>query len=145
MIGIGEMAPEFDGKTHTGGRLRLSGLRGRSVVLYFYPEADTPGCTTESKGLRDVYPALRERGVEVVGVSVDPVPDQCAFAEKYALPFPLLADDSREIAGQYGVLGDGGRARRVTFFIDPEGRVRDVVDAGSAKPHLERTRTLYLG
>lgn len=144
MVGPGEMAPEFDGTTHTGARLTLSALRGHAVVLYFYPKADTPGCTTESKALRDIYPQLQARGVEVVGVSVDSVDDQRAFAEKCQLPFPLVADLSQAIARSYGVLRANGSARRVTFFLDGEGRVREVVDAGAPAPHLERTRALYL-
>jgi peroxiredoxin Q/BCP len=145
MIEIGTDAPDFDGVTQSGDRLRLSSLRGRPVILYFYPEADTSGCTRESQGLRDAYPALRERGVEVVGVSADSVGKQKAFCDKYDLPFPLVADDRREVIERYGVLGRGGRARRVTFLLDPEGRVSEVVDNPKAEAHVEAARRRFLG
>ena len=144
MPGVGEPAPEFDAPISTGGNLRLSTLRGKPVVLYFYPQADTPGCTIESKGFRDIYRDLRGKGVHVVGVSVDPVEDQQAFAGKYQLPVPLVADTSKAVARSYGVLRPSGKARRVTFFLDPDGRIADVVDTGDAGPHVERARSRYL-
>jgi peroxiredoxin Q/BCP len=114
------------------------------VVLYFYPEADTPGCTVESKGFRDIYPQLKAKGVEVVGVSVDDVDKQCAFADKYGLPFPLVADATKKVATAYGALRPSGRARRVTFLIDPDGKIVEVVDVSDAVKHLERARARYL-
>lgn len=144
MIAVGEKAPEFDAPTTSGTRLSLSSLRGRPFVLYFFPKADTPGCTVESKGFRDEYPRYRAKNVEVVGVSVDPMDAQCAFQEKYSLPFPMIADESKEVAERFGVLGPSGRARRVSFFIDPKGSVVEVVDDGKAETHLERARARFL-
>jgi peroxiredoxin Q/BCP len=140
----GEKAPEFDAPTHDGKSLTLASLRGHPVVLYFYPEADTPGCTRESKGLRDMYPELKAKNVEVVGVSTDTVGAQCDFAEKYGLPFPLLADHSAAVGTAYGVVKPGGRARRVTFFIDADGKISEVLDTSNATAHLEKVRAKYL-
>lgn len=140
----GEPAPDFDAPTHDGNRLKLSALRGHPVVLYFYPAADTPGCTSESKGLRDIYPQLKAKQVEVVGVSTDTVGAQCNFAEKYSLPFPLVADDAKKVGAAYGVLNPNGRARRVTFFIAPDGKVSEVLDTSNAAAHVTKVREKYL-
>jgi thioredoxin-dependent peroxiredoxin len=144
MVAIGEQAPEFEAPNQNGTPFRLSSLRGSPVVLYFYPEADTPGCTLESKGFQESLPELTKRGVRVVGVSVDDCPAQLAFARKYGLEFPLIADSRKEVTGRYGVLGPNGKARRVTFLIDPKGKVLDVVDLPGAKVHLERARARFL-
>jgi peroxiredoxin Q/BCP len=145
MVGVGDLAPDFEAPTQDGSPLKLSSLRGSPVVLYFYPKADTPGCTIESKAFRDHYAELQSKKVHVVGVSTDTVDAQCKFAEKYSLPFPLVADHSRAIATEFGVLRDSGTARRVTFFIDPKGKVVDMVDSGSPDPHIAKARKLYLG
>ncbi|MGI0132440.1 MAG: peroxiredoxin [Thermoplasmata archaeon] len=144
MIAVGETAPDFEAPTAHGEKLQLARLRGHPVILYFYPKADTPGCTVEAKGFRDEYERYRAKGVEVVGVSVDPVEDQCAFQEKYTLPFPLIADASKQVARRYGVLSDGGSARRVTFLLDASGSVVEVVDDRRAETHLERARARFL-
>ncbi len=141
---IGDLAPDFEAPTHKGTPLKLSSLRGSRVVLYFYPKADTPGCTMESKGFRDIYSELKAHKVEVVGVSVDSVDDQSAFCSKYQLPFPLVADTSRAVSNAYGVLNDAGRDRRVTFLLDPQGKIVEVVDDRNAETHLNRTRALFL-
>jgi peroxiredoxin Q/BCP len=140
----GDKAPEFTGRTADGGAFRLSDLRGSSVVLYFYPRANSLGCTRESVSFALLHGALGEKGVRIVGVSVDDVNDQRRFAEKCSLPFPLVADASKEIARLYGVLGAFGHAKRVTFFIDPEGRVVDTVDSILPGPHVDRARRLWL-
>jgi len=114
------------------------------VVLYFYPKADTPGCTIESKGFQQHLGEFAARGVRVVGVSVDACPAQKAFANKYGLQFPLIADTTKEVARQYGVLGLRGSARRVTFLLDGSGKVVEVIDASSADPHLARARARFL-
>jgi len=140
----GDVAPDFEAPTQSGTTLKLSSLRGSTVVLYFYPEADTPGCTMESQGFRDHYAAFRAKGVHVVGVSTDGVDAQCAFADKYGLPFPLVADSSKEVARLYGVLGPGGRARRVTFLIDPQGKVARVIEVKKATDHVTEARKALL-
>jgi thioredoxin-dependent peroxiredoxin len=137
MVAEGEMAPDFEGTTHAGTRLSLRELRGHPVVLYFYPKADTPGCTMESKGFRDHFSELGEREVRVVGVSTDTVEEERAFAAKYGFPFPLVADPDRQIAQRYGVLGGSGHARRVTFLIGPDGRVQRVIDSSLPGTHVK--------
>ncbi|MCI4368625.1 MAG: peroxiredoxin [Thermoplasmata archaeon] len=141
---VGETAPEFDSEIHSGGRLSLAQLKGAPVVLYFYPEADTPGCTVESKGFRDAYPDFKKEKVEIVGVSVDSVKAQCDFAEKYSLPFPLVADHTKAVSKLYGVLGPGGRARRVSFFIGADQKIIDVVQSRDAKDHVAKARQAFL-
>ncbi len=143
MLAVGQPAPEFDEESSQG-RVRLREQRGGRVVLYFYPAADTPGCTIESKKLRDLVPRLEAKGVKVIGVSTDTVGDQQAFAEKCALPFPLVADTSKKVAQSYGVLRESGRARRVTFLLDAEGRIEEIVDQGSPDPHIAAVERRYL-
>ncbi|MGA9840557.1 MAG: peroxiredoxin [Thermoplasmata archaeon] len=144
MIGPGEKAPEFEAPDHDGTPFRLSSLHGTPVVLYFYPKADTPGCTIESKGFRDVYKEYQAHHVAVVGISTDDCPAQQAFRDKYGLPFPLIADSSKQVATLYGVLSPRGNARRVTFLIGADGKVVDVIDNSSPDPHLDRARAAFL-
>jgi thioredoxin-dependent peroxiredoxin len=144
MVAVGEMAPEFEAPTNSGTALRLSALRGQPVILYFYPQADTPGCTIESKAFRDLQPQLDAKGIRIVGISTDGVDAQAHFATKCDLPFPLVADHSKAITTSYGVLGTSGRARRVTFFLDPGGRVVEVVDESKALVHVERAKARFL-
>lgn len=144
MIAVGDIAPDFTAPNKDGTAFRLSSLRGSPVVLYFYPKADTPGCTVESKGFRDVYKEYLARNVKVVGVSVDDCPAQMAFSEKYTLPFPLVADTTKSVVKAYGVLGPHGTARRVTFLLDGQGTVLEVVDTPSADRHLERAAARFL-
>ncbi|MCI4338784.1 MAG: peroxiredoxin [Thermoplasmata archaeon] len=144
MVAIGEKAPEFEAPDHTGATFRSSALRGSSVVMYFYPKADTPGCTTESKGFRDVYAEYQAKNVKVIGVSTDDCDAQRAFRTKYGFPFPLIADSAKKVATLYGVLGPHGNARRVTFLIDPSGKVVDVIDSSSVDLHLTRARAAFL-
>ncbi len=144
MIASGTPAPDFEAPDQNGQPFRLSSLKGAPVVLYFYPKADTPGCTIESKGFQSHLPEFTAHGVRVVGVSTDDCPAQKAFAEKYGLAFPLVADSAHAVAKQYGVLGPRGTARRVTFLIDREGTVVEVVDGSAPDPHVERARARFL-
>ena len=144
MVAVGARAPDFEAKLQDESTFRLSSLAGHPTVLYFYPKADTPGCTIEAKGFRDQYPAFSAAGVKVVGVSVDDCPAQAAFAKKYGLPFPLVADTDRAVAEQYGVLNARGTARRVTFLIGPDERVLEVVDEPSADSHVAAARARFL-
>ena len=144
MVAVGDVAPDFEAPDQDGTTFRLSSLKGSPVVLYFYPKADTTGCTIESKGFRDESPAYAARHVKVVGVSVDDCPSQKAFAKKYALPFTLVADSSKSVATRYGVLGPHGSARRVTFLIGPDGKVLEVIDTSSPGTHLEKARARFL-
>jgi peroxiredoxin Q/BCP len=122
----GMAAPDFSLPDAAGRLHRLADYRGRWLVLYFYPKADTPGCTREACVLRDEWQEFQRRGVAVLGVSMDRQTDQQAFAGKHGLPFPLLSDVSGRVAGAYGSIWDLAVlrfAKRHTFLIDPEGRV----------------------
>ncbi len=143
MVAVGDLAPEFEAPNQDGTPFRLASLRGSPVVLYFYPRADTPGCTIEAKGFEQHLGEFTAAGVKVVGVSIDDCPAQKAFARKYGLTFPLIADAQKEVAGRYGVLGPSGTARRVTFLIDPSGKVAEIVE-GSPDTHVAKARARFL-
>lgn len=129
MLAVGERVPEFEGTTSEGKPFRLAEVRGHPLVIYFYPKADTPGCTMEAKGFRDHLDELGARDVRVIGISVDTVEDERRFAQKYGLTFPLVADPDGAIARQFGVLGNHGVARRITFLVGSDGRVVQVIDS----------------
>jgi len=114
------------------------------VVLYFFPKADSAGCTRESIGFAHYYPEFRAQGVAVVGVSVDEPADQQAFAQRCSVPFPLVADAEKEIARSYGVLGVLGLAKRITFLLDRDGRILEVVDSILPRAHVQRARERWL-
>jgi peroxiredoxin Q/BCP len=145
MLVAGDVAPDFVGVTADGGQLRSADLRGAPLILYFYPRANSAGCTRESIGFAHYHRAFADRGIGIVGVSVDDQEDQKRFAEKCSLPFPLIADSSKEIARAFGVLGAFGLAKRVTFFLDANGRVVDVVDSFLPGAHVQRARARWLG
>jgi peroxiredoxin Q/BCP len=124
MIEAGAAAPDFTVPNQDGERVTLSELRGRYVALYFYPKADTPGCTKQACGVRDRAADYQAAGALVLGISPDPAADLRAFADKYGLPFTLLSDDGAEVAKLYGVWA--GHTVRTTFLIDPDGVVARV-------------------
>jgi peroxiredoxin Q/BCP len=127
VLAVGAAAPEFEAQSYGGRTLRLSELRGKPVVLYFYPKSFTPICTLETRRFRDSYSDFTSLGAEVVGVSADELAVQCDFAQQQEIKFPLLADPDRRICAAYGVLWPLiGRARRVTFLIDEKGVVEHV-------------------
>ena len=138
MIGVGESAPDFSGTTADGTRLELASYRGRPLVLFFYPKANSAGCTVETRGFAQNYPEFEKAGVAVIGLSVDSVEEQREFATKCGAPFPLVADRDKSIARQYGVLGLLGVAKRATFFVGADGRVQEVVEGLLPGPHLRR-------
>jgi thioredoxin-dependent peroxiredoxin len=130
VIEEGSVAPDFELPSDDGGRIRLSDLRGRPVVLYFYPRDDTPGCTTQACELRDAYAHFENRGAVVLGVSPDDEASHARFKSKHSLPFTLLADEDHHVSEAYGVWGEREYAgkkymgiTRSTFVIDPDGRV----------------------
>lgn len=125
----GKTAPDFSARITTGETVQLASYRGKKVVLYFYPEDDTPGCTVESCGLRDVYRDITRHGAEVLGVSIDSVESHRRFTDKFKLPFPLVADVNGDISKAYGVYNEKRNdARRVTFLIDESGKIVRVFD-----------------
>ncbi len=143
-VNVGETAPDFELASADGGKLRLSDLRGKNVVLYFYPRAFSGGCSTQACSLRDGYPDLQAKNVEVVGVSVDDIETQKRFKEENHLPFRVLADDKLEVSKRYGVYGskrpDGTMsttARRVTIIIDEKGVIKQVIDPAHADAHVD--------
>jgi thioredoxin-dependent peroxiredoxin len=143
MVAVGEIAPDFEAPNQDGAPFQLSSLRGGPVVLYFYPKADTPGCTIEAKGFRDHLAEFAAKNVRIIGVSTDDCPDQKKFADKYTLNFPLIADASQEVAKKYGVLGPNGHAKRVSFLLDRDGKILEVVE-GSPDHHVDRAHARFL-
>lgn len=142
MLKAGDKAPDFSVKNQTGEPVALKDLRGKKVVLYFYPKDDTPGCTTEACGLRDVYDDILGLGAVVLGVSKDSESAHVKFAEKYNLPFHLLADTNMEIIKPYGAWSEkkmyGKSAmgiQRSTYLIDEHGVIKNVWPKVSPKEH----------
>lgn len=123
---VGSMAPAFALSDQNGKSVSLDSLRGKWLVLYFYPKNDTPGCTEEACSFRDDLAELTRLGAQVVGVSIDTSASNARFAEKYHLPFPLLADSDGAVAKRYGAFSDwtvARFARRYTFLIDAQGKI----------------------
>lgn len=138
----GDKAPDFSGIDQNEQRHKLGDYRGKKLVLFFYPKADTPGCTAEACNLRDHWTQLQKEGYEILGVSADSPKKQLKFKEKYAFPFPLIADESKEIINAYGVWGPKkfmGRTfdgiHRTTFIIDEEGKIEKTIDKVKTKDH----------
>ncbi len=122
----GDPAPDFEAVAHTSEKVRLQDLRGRIVVLYFYPRAMTPGCTREGIRFNELYDEFEKLGVVILGVSTDPVEKNRKFAEKYGFRFKLLSDEDGSISERYGVLevrGSVKSSKRTTFIIDRDGRI----------------------
>lgn len=144
---IGDMAPEVLGRDEQGREIKLSDYRGRKLILYFYPKDNTSGCTAEACSLRDHHQELQAAGYEVVGVSKDSAASHVKFKEKYALPFPLIADVDHTLLEAMGAWGEKvmyGKKTvgtiRTTFLIDEEGRITEIF-AGKqvkTKEHAEQ-------
>jgi peroxiredoxin Q/BCP len=142
MLQEGDTAPDFTLSDQDGNEVTLSGLRGQTVVLYFYPRADTPGCTTQACGIRDHSADYAKANVKVLGVSPDEVDAVAKFAGKYDLGFTLLADADHAVADQYGTWVEKNNygkkywgVQRATFIIDAEGKVARVFPKVSPKTH----------
>ncbi len=141
----GDLAPDFQLQTDEGAALKLSDLRGRKVVLYFYPKDDTPGCTVQACGLRDAWSEFERRGAVVLGVSPDPVKAHVKFRRKFELPFTLLADTEHEVAEKYGVWKEKsmyGRKywgnERTTFVIGEDGHIVRVFPKVKPEEHAQQ-------
>ncbi len=137
MLEVGTEAPDFLVNDHNGNRVTLKGLRGKKVVLWFYPKADTPGCTQEGKGFRDDYQKFVDKNTVVMGVSLDTEAENKAFAEKFGFPFPLLCDVGREISLAYQAIQskDDEYASRITYVIDEEGKILEAIDQVDTARH----------
>jgi thioredoxin-dependent peroxiredoxin len=138
----GDAAPDFALPDQDGGEVRLSDLRGETVVVYFYPRADTPGCTTQACGIRDRGEEYRQAGARVIGISPDEIGDLKKFAGKHDLDFTLLADPDHAVAEAYGAWGEKSMygkkymgVLRSTFIVDAEGRIARVFPKVQPKKH----------
>ena len=141
----GELAPDFQGTDQHGETVSLSEYRGQKVVLYFYPKDDTPGCTAEACNLRDNHQQLQEQGFRVLGVSVDDAQSHEQFANKYDLPFRLVADPEMSIVQQYGVYGEKNSfgkkkmgTKRTTFVIDEQGYIEHIFRQVKSDNHAQQ-------
>ena len=139
---VGATAPKFSLPSSIGETIDLADYKGKTVVLYFYPRADTPGCTKEACGFRDAIAGYKKLGVPVFGVSPDPVKDVTKFAEKFSLNFPLLADEDHAITEKYGVWQEKSMygkkymgAARTTFVIGPDGKIAHVFEKVKPEGH----------
>ncbi|MEB3196653.1 MAG: thioredoxin-dependent thiol peroxidase [Candidatus Sericytochromatia bacterium] len=144
MIETGQAAPDFNLQASTGARLSLSQFRGQTVVVYFYPKDDTPGCTKQACSFRDHWQPLLDQGVVVLGISPDAIPSHEKFVQKYQLPFPLLADEDHAVATAYGAWGSKSMygktvtgILRTTFLIGPDGIVQHVFKKPKTDIHAE--------
>ncbi len=138
----GDKAPDFQSQDQDGNSVKLSDFNGKKLVLFFYPKASTPGCTAQACNLRDNWEVFKLKGYEILGVSADNQKIQQKFRENYDLPFPLLADEDKEVINAYKVWGpkkfmgkvyDG--IHRTTFIIDENGKIEDVIDTVKTKDH----------
>jgi peroxiredoxin Q/BCP len=139
---VGSKAPDFTVLTDAGEKLKLSSLKGKKVVLYFYPKADTPGCTKQACGFRDEMPSFAGADAVILGVSPDPVKAVAKFKEKYALPFTLLADEDHAVAEKYGVWVEKSMygktymgVARTTFIINAEGKIAHIFPKVKVEGH----------
>ena len=142
---VGDAAPQFSAKDQDGNVHELSDYKGKKLVVFFYPKASTPGCTAEACNLRDNWEVFQEKGYEILGVSADSAKRQTNFKNKHELPFPLLADEEKEVINAFGVWGpkkfmgkeyDG--IHRTTFIIDEEGKIEEVIGKVKTKAHAEQ-------
>ncbi len=148
---IGDTAPDFACKDENGNLIQLSDYKGKKLVLFFYPKASTPGCTAEACDLRDNYQTFQAKGYDILGVSADSQKRQTNFKNKYEFPYPLLADEDKEVINAYGVWGpkkfmgkeyDG--IHRTTFVIDENGLIENVILKVKTKTHSDQILKLHI-
>ncbi len=142
---IGDAAPKFQALDNSGNTVKLSDYSGKKLVLFFYPKASTPGCTAEACNLRDNYQSFLSKGYDILGVSADSAKRQQNWIDKNELPFPLLADENKDVIQAFGVWGpkkfmgkvyDG--IHRTTFVIDEKGFIEDVILKVKTKDHASQ-------
>ena len=145
----GDQVPDFTVNDQSGNAISLSDYKGKKLIVFFYPKASTPGCTAEACNLTDNYKALQDEGYEILGVSADSQKRQTNFKEKYKFPFPLLADEDKEVINAFGVWGEKkfmGKTydgiHRKTFLIDENGVVEHVIDKVKTKDHAAQILSL---
>jgi thioredoxin-dependent peroxiredoxin len=146
----GMKAPLIEGIDQNGNVVKLTDFAGKKVIIYFYPKDNTPGCTAEACNLRDNYELLLKKGFAIIGVSADTEKSHKGFAEKYSLPFPLIADISKKILNDYGVWGEKkmyGKSYfgvlRTTFIIDTKGIIEKIITKVNTAGHTEQILDLY--
>jgi len=146
----GDKAPDFTVRDGEGQTVRLKDLRGKKVVLYFYPKDDTPGCTKEACSFRDSFAKFKKRDIEVLGVSFDSEAKHKKFAQKFDLPFRLLADTDRSIAESFGTYGEKkfmGRTymgiHRMTFLIDEKGKIKKIFNKVKPEEHAKEVLAAF--
>lgn len=144
-IEIGQVAPDFTLPASTGENLKLSDFRGKNVVLYFYPKDNTPGCTTQACGFRDLHAAFADANAVILGVSPDPIKSHEKFISKFELPFILLADTEHEVCEQFGVWKEKNMygkkywgVERTTFLIDKDGNIAKVYPKVKVAGHVDQ-------
>ena len=146
----GDKAPDFSGKDQNGNTISLGDFKGKKLVVYFYPKDDTPGCTAQACSLRDNYADLMQHGISILGVSADSQTAHTKFITKYELPFPLIADENKEVITLFGVWGpkkfmgkeyDG--IHRTTFLIDEEQSIVEIINKPNTKEHAEEILKIF--
>jgi peroxiredoxin Q/BCP len=149
---INDKSPDFNTTDESGKEVALKDFRGQTVVLYFYPKADTPGCTKEACGFRDAYKEIEKTGVVLLGISADTASAQKKFQAKFSLPFPLLADAEKKIANLFGVLKEknmyGEKVKgiaRTTFVIGPDGKIQHIFHNVKPEGHAEEVLAYLKG
>ncbi len=145
MLNVGDKAPDFEGVIQDGSLIKLTDYKGKKVILYFYPKDNTPGCTAEACNLRDNYQLMLEKGYVLIGVSPDSVKSHQKFVEKFDLPFPLIADEKKEIIKAFGAWGlkkfmgrEYEGVLRSTFVISEDGTIEEVISKVKTKAHAEQ-------
>jgi peroxiredoxin Q/BCP len=146
VIEVGQMAPDFTLAVHDGATLSLKNLRGAKVLLWFFVEANTPGCTLEGRGFRDHQEYYDDHGIQILGVSFDPIDRNAAFARKFDFKFPLLSDLDRAIAIAYGACSEGKaqHAERISFLIDEQGKIARIYDRVDPRDHPAKVLAEFL-
>ncbi|MCQ4140436.1 thioredoxin-dependent thiol peroxidase [Chryseobacterium sp. EO14] len=142
MLKVGDKLPQFEGTNQDGETVHSENLIGKKLVVFFYPKANTPGCTAEACNLRDNYSELKKQGFELLGVSADPVKSQKKFSEKFEFPFDIIADETRDVIEKFGVwqlkkfMGKEFMGIvRTTFVFDENGICTEVIDKVKTKDH----------
>jgi thioredoxin-dependent peroxiredoxin len=144
-MNVNDKAPDFTLQDENGKEIALKNLRGKTVVLYFYPRADTPGCTVEACEFRDTYKKMQKTGAVLLGISPDTPKAQKKFQEKFSLPFTLLADADKKVAESFGVMKEKNMygkkvwgVARTTFIIGPEGKIQHIFEKVKPEGHAEQ-------